>query len=157
MEMPAKSKRITMTQLRKSVRPKSSRRKGRKGPLEEDEIEPAPDAKIRSTVSCPDALPVPPSHVQPSQLEDSHETSPPTSNSQTSPSTSDSPTSDSQTSPSTSDSQTSPSTSDSQTSPSTSDSQTSPSTSDSQTSPPTSDFHLKQYFRMILTAINFSL
>ena len=143
MEMPAKSKRITMTQLRKSVRPKSSRRKGRKGPLEEDEIEPAPDAKIRSTVSCPDALPVPPSHVQPPQLEDSHETSPPTSDSQTSPSTSDSqtspPTSDSQTSPPTSDSQTSPPTSDSQICPPTSESQTSPPTSESQTSPPTSD------------------
>ena len=51
IEIPAKSKRITMTQLRRSARPKSNRRKGRKGPLEEDEIEPAPDAKIKSTVS----------------------------------------------------------------------------------------------------------
>ena len=58
MEVTTKSKRITMTQLRRNVRPKSSRRKGRKGPLEEDEIEPAPDAIVKSRQALEKTTPV---------------------------------------------------------------------------------------------------
>ena len=42
------TRRITMTQLRRNVRPRSTKRKGRKGPLQDDEIEPAPDAAVNS-------------------------------------------------------------------------------------------------------------
>ena len=58
MEVTTKSKRITMTQLRRNVRPKSSRRKGRKGPLEADEIEPAPDATVKSQQALDKTTPV---------------------------------------------------------------------------------------------------
>ena len=60
MDVKNKTKRITMTQLRRNVRPKSSKRKGRKGPLDEDEIEPAPDAKVHSSQPTEDdSQPVP--------------------------------------------------------------------------------------------------
>ena len=50
MTVGSKKRTITMTQLRRNVRPKCAKRKGRKGPLADDEIEAAPDAKVRTVV-----------------------------------------------------------------------------------------------------------
>ena len=48
--MGKRQKRITMTQLRRNTRPKCSKKRGRKGPLAEDEVEAAPDAKDREVI-----------------------------------------------------------------------------------------------------------
>ncbi len=45
IEVKNKRRRITMTQLRRNLKPKSSKRKG---PLQEDEVEPALDAKVHT-------------------------------------------------------------------------------------------------------------
>ena len=49
MDLGKKQKKITMTQLRRNTRPRTNRKKGRKGPLTEDEVEPAPDARVNQT------------------------------------------------------------------------------------------------------------
>ena len=61
MDLGKKQKKITMTQLRRNTRPRTNRKKGRKGPLTEDEVEPAPDARVNQTQA--DSNPI--SAVQP--------------------------------------------------------------------------------------------
>ena len=73
MDLGKKQKKITMTQLRRNTRPRTNRKKGRKGPLTEDEVEPAPDARVNQTQA--DSNPI--SAVQPPST--SAVQSPPTS------------------------------------------------------------------------------
>jgi hypothetical protein len=63
METKANKRRITMTQLRRNARPKSSKRKGKKGPILDDEIEPAPDATVSKELALTHE-PAPPTPVQ---------------------------------------------------------------------------------------------
>ena len=56
MEVKNKTRKITMTQLRRNIRPKSSKRKGRKDPLTEDGVEAAPDVKVHKR--CDLTIPV---------------------------------------------------------------------------------------------------
>ena len=51
MDVGKRQKRITMTQLRQNTRPKCSKKRGRKGPLAEDEVEAAPDARDREVIN----------------------------------------------------------------------------------------------------------